>query len=46
MSAVIANGISVGDGTVIAAGAVIVRDVPPHVRVQGVPARPYHEAGR
>ncbi len=46
MSAVIANGLSVGDGAVIAAGAVVVRDVPPRVRVQGVPARPYHEAGR
>jgi acetyltransferase-like isoleucine patch superfamily enzyme len=38
-SAVIAQGVSVGDGSIVAAGAVVVSDVPEKVLVAGVPAR-------
>ena len=41
MGAVVTNGLLVGDGAVVAAGAVVVRDVASGERVQGVPARPY-----
>ena len=35
---VILPGVTVGEGAVVAAGAVVVRDVPPNVMVAGVPA--------
>ena len=37
--AVIAPGISIGSGSVISAGAVVTKDVPPHSLVIGNPAR-------
>lgn len=38
-NAVILEGVKVGKGSVVAAGAVVVEDVPPNVVVAGVPAR-------
>jgi len=37
--AIVMPGITIGDGAVIAAGAVVTRDVPPHAIVAGNPAR-------
>ena len=38
-NAVILPGVSIGDHTVVAAGAVVTKDVPPHCLVAGVPAK-------
>lgn len=37
--AVINSGVSIGDGAIVAAGAVVVKDVPPYAVVGGVPAK-------
>lgn len=37
--ALILPGVNIGDGSVVAAGAVVVRDVPAHTLVAGVPAK-------
>jgi maltose O-acetyltransferase len=44
--AVILPGITVGEGAVVAAGAVVTQDVLPYVIVGGVPARPIAERSR
>ena len=41
--ALILPGVHVGDGSIIAAGAVVTKDVPPHSIVAGVPARKIRE---
>jgi acetyltransferase-like isoleucine patch superfamily enzyme len=38
LRAVVLKGVTVGDGAVVAAGAVVTRDVPAHALVAGVPA--------
>ena len=40
VSAVILPGVRLGRGCIVGAGAVVTRDVPPHVTVVGNPARP------
>ncbi len=45
-SAVITDGVRIGKGSVVAAGAVVTKDVPPHTVVAGVPARPIKTIGK
>jgi sugar O-acyltransferase (sialic acid O-acetyltransferase NeuD family) len=44
IGAIVREGCTIGDWSYVAAGAVVVRDVPPGVRVAGVPARPMDPA--
>lgn len=44
-NATILPGVTIGDNTVIGAGAVVSRDLPPNVLAMGVPARVFRELG-
>jgi acetyltransferase-like isoleucine patch superfamily enzyme len=39
MRAIIMKGVTLGEGSIVAAGAVVTHDVPPHSTVGGIPAR-------
>jgi acetyltransferase-like isoleucine patch superfamily enzyme len=39
MNAIILGGVNIGDGSVVAAGSIVTKDVPPRVLVGGCPAR-------
>lgn len=43
---VVLPGVTIGEGAVVAAGAVVTRSVAPHTLVAGVPARPLRELPR
>jgi maltose O-acetyltransferase len=38
-NSIILKGVTIGDGSIIAAGAVVTKDIPPFVMVAGNPAR-------
>ena len=44
-AAIVTDGVRIGRGAVVAAGAVVTKDVPPHAVVGGVPARILREVG-
>lgn len=46
MGAMILGGVSIGEGAIVAAGAVVTKDVAPFAKVGGVPARPIGERSR
>lgn len=39
LNVVVLKGVNIGDGSIIAAGSIVTKDVPPHVMVAGVPAQ-------
>jgi acetyltransferase-like isoleucine patch superfamily enzyme len=42
-NAIILPGVTIGEGAIVACGAVVTKDVPPHCLVAGVPARVVRE---
>lgn len=43
---VVVAGVSIGDGTIVAAGSVVTKDLPPNVVAAGVPAKVIRDRGR
>jgi acetyltransferase-like isoleucine patch superfamily enzyme len=43
IGAIILPGVTIGEGSIVAAGSVVTKDVPPHTMVGGVPARVINE---
>ncbi len=46
VNCVVLKGVSIGTGAIVAAGAVVTRDVPPFAVVAGVPAKILHFRNR
>jgi putative colanic acid biosynthesis acetyltransferase WcaF len=46
LGAIVLGGVRIGEGAVVAAGAVVTGDVPPYTVVGGVPAKPIRERPR
>ena len=40
MRTIVLKGVTIGDNTIVAAGSVVTRDLPPNVIAGGVPAKP------
>ena len=39
MNVIVLKGVTIGEGSIVAAGSVVNKDVPPHCLVAGVPAK-------
>ncbi len=46
IGAIILNGVTVGEGSIIGAGCVVTKDVPPHSLVVGIPAKKVREVSK
>lgn len=42
-SAIILKGVTIGENSIVAAGAIVTQDIPPHTLVAGIPAKPIRQ---
>lgn len=42
-SAIVLKGVTIGENSIVGAGAIVTQDVPPHTLVTGIPARPIRQ---